>query len=234
MDEIALQPISHFKKGDAFVEKAPHPLVFMEVNEIEGGAGNKNFCIVTWYSLDEKGLNAQRRFPMVTVDGEFCNFEPISRKILKEAKSLMRQYDAEVKQLTDKKKAKSLYKEYNHKLIELLPDAEERLALVQQVEKEIVTNKWIDCDDDNYWVEVDSEQSEKYATIVCVSIDSYDDKKDKTIVRTKHPILEIRVLDADCTRKQLEHALRMAYEWVKHQNHVRNVGYDEAKDKNVD
>ena len=43
MDKIALQPISHFKKGDAFVEKAPHPLVFMEVNEVEGDAGNKDF-----------------------------------------------------------------------------------------------------------------------------------------------------------------------------------------------
>ena len=181
MDKIALQPISHFKKGDAFVEKAPHPLVFMEVNEVEGDAGNKDFCIVTWYSLGKKGLNAQRRFPMVAVDGEFCNFEPISRKILKEAKSLMCQYDAEVKQLTDKKKVKSLYKEYNLKLIELLPDAEERLTLALQVEKEIVTNKWLDCDDDNYWVEEDSELSEKYATIVCVSIDSYDEKKDQTI-----------------------------------------------------
>lgn len=180
MDKIALQPISHFKKGDAFVEKAPHPLVFMEVNEVEGDAGNKDFCIVTWYSLGKKGLNAQRRFPMVAVDGEFCNFEPISRKILKEAKSLMRQYDAEVKQLTDKKKAKSLYKEYNLKLIELLPDAEERLALAQQIEKEIVTNKWLDSEEDNYWVE-DSEQGSKYITLVSVASESYDDKNDKTI-----------------------------------------------------
>lgn len=180
MDKIALQPISHFKKGDAFVEKAPHPLVFMEVNEVEGDAGNKDFCIVTWYSLGKKGLNAQRRFPMVAVDGEFCNFEPISRKILKEAKSLMRQYDAEVKQLTDKKKAKSLYKEYNLKLIELLPDAEERLALAQQIEKEIITNKWLDSEEDNYWVE-DSEQGSKYITFVSVASESYDDKNDKTI-----------------------------------------------------
>lgn len=180
MDKIALQPISHFKKGDAFVEKAPHPLVFMEVNEVEGDAGNKDFCIVTCYSLGKKGLNAQRRFPMVAVDGEFCNFEPISRKILKEAKSLMRQYDAEVKQLTDKKKAKSLYKEYNLKLIELLPDAEERLALAQQIEKEIITNKWLDSEEDNYWVE-DSEQGSKYITLVSVASESYDDKNDKTI-----------------------------------------------------
>ena len=138
-----------FKKGDALVEIALHPLVFMEINEVKGDAGNKDFCIVTWYSLDEKGLNAQRRFPMVAVDGEFCNFKPISRKLLKEAKSLMHQYDAEVRQLTDKKKAKSLYKDYNRKLIELLPDAEERLALAQRIEKEIVTNKWLDCEEDN-------------------------------------------------------------------------------------
>ena len=107
MDKITSKPISCFKKGDAFVESTPHPLVFMEVNEAEGHVGNKDFWIVTWYSLNESGLNAQRRFPMVAVDGGFCNFEPISRKLLKEAKSLMRQYDAEVRQLTDKKKSKS-------------------------------------------------------------------------------------------------------------------------------
>ena len=180
MDKIASKSTARFKKGDAFVEMAPHPLVFMEVNEVEGGTGNKDFCIVTWYSLDENGFNAQRRFPMVAVDGEFCNFEPISRNLLKEAKSLMHQYDAEVRQLTDKKKAKSLYKDYNRKLIELLPDAEERLALAQRIEKEIVTNKWLDCEGDNYWVE-DSEQGDKYITLVCVTSESYDDKNDKTI-----------------------------------------------------
>ena len=169
-----------FKKGDALVEIALHPLVFMEINEVKGDAGNKDFCIVTWYSFDEKGLNAQRRFPMVAVDGEFCNFKPISRKLLKEAKSLMHQYDAEVRQLTDKKKAKSLYKDYNRKLIELLPDAEERQALAQRIEKEIVTNKWLDCEEDNYWVE-DSEQGSKYITLVSVTSESYDDKNDKTI-----------------------------------------------------
>ena len=46
------------------------------------------------------------------------------------------------------------------------------------------------------------------------------ERPDKTIIRTKHPRLEIRVLDANCTRKQLEHALRMAYEWMKHQNKI--------------
>lgn len=178
MDKITSKPISRFKKGDAFVGMAPHPLVFMEINEVKGDARNKDFCIVTWYSLDEKRINAQRRFPMVAVEGEFCNFKPISRNLLKEAKSLMHQYNAEVRQLTDKKKAKALCKEYNRKLTEMLPDAEERLALAQQIEKEIITNKWLDCEEDNYWVE-DSEQGSKYITLVSVASESYDDKNDK-------------------------------------------------------
>ena len=44
----------------------------------------------------------------------------------------------------------------------------------------------------------------------------FEEKEDHTIVRLKHPRLEIKVLDADCTPKQLERALRSAYEWVKH------------------
>ena len=181
MDKIALQPISHFKKGDAFVEKAPHPLVFMEVNEVEGDAGNKDFCIVTWYSLGKKGLNAQRRFPMVAVDGGFCNFEPISRRLLKEVKSLMRQFDVEAKQLTDKKEAKSLLREYTRKLIELLPDAEERLTITAQEAKEIVTYKWLDCTDDNYWVEEDPDLNDMYVTLVCYSSESHDDENNENI-----------------------------------------------------
>ncbi len=170
-----------FKKGDAFVEMAPHPLVFMEVNEVEGTAGNKDFCIVTWYSLGEKGLNAQRRFPMVAVDGGFRNFEPISRKLLKEVKSLMRQFDVEAKQLTDKKEAKSLLREYTRKLIELLPDAEERLTITAQEAKEIVTYKWLDCTDDNYWVEEDPDLNDMYVTLVCYSSESHDDENNETI-----------------------------------------------------
>ena len=181
MDKIASKPIQRFKKGDAFVEMAPHPLVFMEVNEVEGGTGNKDFCIVTWYSLDENGLNAQRRFPMVACDGKFSDFEPISRNLLKEAKNVMRQYDAEVKQLTDKKKAKSLCKEYNRKLTELLRDAAERFAIAEQEAKKNVTYKWLDCTDDNYWVEEDPDLNDMYVTLVCVTSESYDDKNDETI-----------------------------------------------------
>ncbi len=181
MDKIESKPMPHFKKGDAFVEMAPHPLVFLEVNEVEGGTGNKDFCIVTWYSLDEKGLNAQRRFPMVAVDGGFCNFEPISRKLLKEVKSLMRQFDVEAKQLTDKKEAKSLLREYTRKLIELLPDAEERLTITAQEAKEIVTYKWLDCTDDNYWVEEDLDLNDMYVTLVCYSSESHDDENNENI-----------------------------------------------------
>ena len=175
------QDIPRIRKGDAFVQMEPHPLVFMEENEVEGNAGNKDFCIVTWYLLDEKGLNAQRRFPMVAVDGGFCNFEPISSKLLKDAKSLMRQYDADVKLLTVKAEAKSLYNNYTRKLIELLPDAENRQAIAQQVEWKIITNKWLDCTEDNYWVEEELELNDKYFTLVCLTIESYDDQKDQTI-----------------------------------------------------
>ena len=175
------QDTPRIRKGDAFVQMEPHPLVFMEVNEVEGNVGNKDFCIVTWYLLDEMGLNAQRRFPMVAVDGGFCNFEPISRKLLKDAKSLMRQYDADVKLLTVKAEAKSQYNNYTRKLIELLPDAENRLAIALQIEKKIITNEWLDCTEDNYWVEEDLEQNDKYFTLVCLTIESYDDKKDQTI-----------------------------------------------------
>ena len=175
------QDIPSIRKGDAFVQMTPHPLVFMEVNEVEWNAGNKDFCIVTWYLLDEKGLNAQRLFPMVAVDGGFCNFEPISRKLLKDAKSLMRQYDADVKLLTVKAEAKLLYNNYTRKLIELLPDAENRLAIALQIEKKIITNEWLDCTEDNYWVEEELELNGKYFTLVCLTIESYEVKKDQTI-----------------------------------------------------
>lgn len=61
-----------FKKGDAFVEKVPHPLVFMEVNEVEGGTGNKDFCIVTWYSLNESGLDIMRDIADLLEDAELA------------------------------------------------------------------------------------------------------------------------------------------------------------------
>ena len=175
------QDIPRIRKGDAFVQMDPHPLVYMEVNEVEGCTDSMEFCIVTWYTFNEKGLNVQRLFPMAARDGKFSNFEPISRSLLKEAKRLLYQYDADVKLLTVKAEAKSLYNNYTCKLIELLPDAENRQAIALQIEKKIITNEWIDCTEDNYWVEEELELNDKYFTIVCLTIESYDDKKDHTI-----------------------------------------------------
>ena len=169
------------RKGDAFVQMNPHPLVYMEVNEVEGCTDSMEFCIVTWYTFNEKGLNVQRRFPMAARDGKFSNFEPISRSLLKEAKRLLHQYDADVKLLTVKTEAKSLYDTYIHKLIKLLPYTENSQVLAQQVEKKIVTNEWLDCTEDNYWVEEELEQNDMYFTLVCFTIESYDDKKDQAI-----------------------------------------------------
>ena len=45
-------------------------------------------------------------FKMDAVDSAFCNFEPNSRSLLKEAKNLLRQYDTEARRLMDKKKVK--------------------------------------------------------------------------------------------------------------------------------
>ena len=179
MDKKQYTP--RIRKGDAFVQMDPHPLVFMEVNEVEGSTDSMDFCVVTWYTLTEKGLNVQRRFPMAARDGKFSKFEPISRSLLKEAKRLLRQYDADVKLLTVKAEAKSLYNNYTRKLIELLPDAENILALALQIEKKIITNEWLDCTEDNYWVEEDLEQNDKYFTLVCLTIESYDEKDDQII-----------------------------------------------------
>ena len=42
MDKITSRPIQCFKKGDAFVEMAPRPLVFMEVNEVKDSQSYTN------------------------------------------------------------------------------------------------------------------------------------------------------------------------------------------------
>ena len=175
------QDIPRIRKGDAFVQMKPHPFVFMEVNELEESTENMDICIVTWYTFNEKGLNVQRRFPMAARDGKFSNFEPISRSLLKETKRLLRQYDADLKLLTIKAEAESLYNNYTRKLIELLPDAENRLAIALQIEKKISTNKWLDCTDDNYWVEEDPDLNDMYVTLVCYSSESHDDENNENI-----------------------------------------------------
>lgn len=181
MDMTIPKPKARFRKGDAFVEMVSHPILLMEINEVENSTENMDFCIVTWYILDENGLNTQHRFPMIARDGVFSNFEPVSRKFLKEAKSIMRQYDADVKHVENKIEARLLSQKYNRKLIELLPDAEERLSNAQQKERRIETNRWLECTDDNYWVEDKSELNDGYFTLICLTFDTYDDKNDKTI-----------------------------------------------------
>ena len=42
MDKIESKPMPHFKKGDAFVEMAPRPLVFVEVNEVKDSQSYTN------------------------------------------------------------------------------------------------------------------------------------------------------------------------------------------------
>jgi len=50
-----------------------------------------------------------------------------------------------------------------------------------QEAKEIVTYKWLDCTDDNYWVEEDSDLNDMYVTLVCYSSESHDDENNENI-----------------------------------------------------
>lgn len=142
MDKKAPKQKHRFKKGDAFIELTPDSLIFMEINDVEDSTENMVFCIVTWYMINEKGLNAQRRFPMAARDGKFSNFEPISRRLLKEAKGVMHQYDTSVKQLNDYSLIKSTYNDYCCKLIDLLPIATDRMAMALQKYKSMNITKY--------------------------------------------------------------------------------------------
>lgn len=142
MDKKAPKQKHRFKKGDAFIELTPDSLIFMEINDVEDSTENMVFCIVTWYMINEKGLNAQRRFPMAARDGKFSNFEPISRRLLKEAKGVMHQYDTSVKQLNDYSLIKSTYNDYCCKLIDLLPIATDRMAMAIQKYKSMNITKY--------------------------------------------------------------------------------------------
>lgn len=75
-----------FKKGDGLVLCEPESITFMEIDEVDESTDSMDFCTVSWYTLDIKGVNIQRRFPMAARDSKFCNFRPVSRKALKEAK----------------------------------------------------------------------------------------------------------------------------------------------------
>ena len=165
-----------FKKGDAFVEMDPHPLVFMEINEVEDSTDCMDFCIVTWYMISEKGLNAQRRFSMAARDGKFGGFDPISRKTLKEAKKVMRQFDTEVKALADSKAIKSRYLDCQNCLNKLVGFEPDITQAIQQVEMDIPTNQWLDCTEENYWIEENLEQMNSYVILVSIASGSNEEE----------------------------------------------------------
>lgn len=171
-----------FKKGDALVEMDPHPLVFMEINEVEDSTECMDFCIVTWYMIGEKGLNAQRRFSMAARDGKFGGFDPISRKTLKEAKKVMRQFDTEVKALADSKAIKSRYLDCQNCLNKLVGFEPDITQAIQQVEMDIPTNQWLDCTEENYWVEENLEQMNSYVVLVSIASGSYEEEDSSPFV----------------------------------------------------
>ena len=45
----------------------------------------------------------------------------------------------------------------------------------------IITNQWLDCSDDNYWVEGNEELNDDYFTVVSMPSDTWDEKNDITI-----------------------------------------------------
>lgn len=89
---------AEIRKGSTFVQYEPRKtLIFMIVNEVEERTPSMDFCIVTWYIIDYRGLNVQRRFSMAARDGEFSCFVLISRRLHRDAVSFMRQCDKEIK-----------------------------------------------------------------------------------------------------------------------------------------
>lgn len=171
-----------FKKGDSFVNTSQLPLLFMEINEVEESTEYMDHCLVTWYGLGETGPIIQRLFPMAARDGKFWDFKPISRQILKEVKQALQQFETEVKNLSDQKKIKALYNEYDCKLRNLAPELVSQLETKQKIKSEVVINRWLTCSEDKCWAEDNPELKEKYVTIVCTTSESYDNKNDKTII----------------------------------------------------
>ena len=112
------------KKGDTFVQYKPrHTMIFMKVNDVEHTEA-MDFCTVTWYMLDAKGLNVQSRFPMAAPNGVFSGFAPIERKIHKETVALMRDCDAKIADANSEIEKKSLAQKCRRKLIRLIKQTE--------------------------------------------------------------------------------------------------------------
>ena len=108
------------KKGDAFVQYQPrHNMIFMKVNDVEH-TESMDFCTVTWYMLDAKGLNVQSHFPMAAPNGVFLGFAAIERKTHSEAVALMRDCDDKIKGPYSDSEKKSLAQNCRRKLVNMI------------------------------------------------------------------------------------------------------------------
>lgn len=117
--------LSMIKKGDTFVQYKPrHTMIFMKVNNVDH-TDSMDFCTVTWYMLDAQGLNAQSRFPMAARDGVFSSFDPIERKIHKDAVALMRGCDAKIKDSSSGSEKNTYEQISRRKLIRMIMDKNE-------------------------------------------------------------------------------------------------------------
>ena len=73
------------------------------------------------------------------------------------------------------------YTDCSKYLRRLIGDEVETDESFSSKENKLITHQWLDCSDDNYWVEDDLELGNKYITLVCITIETYYDKEDKTI-----------------------------------------------------
>ena len=113
----------HIKKGDTFVQyQQKPPITFMIVNEVDESNEYMDFRRVSWYSWYSSGINIQRRFPMAPRDGQFFDFTPIPRKLFKEAVKLMRDCDADIKNMdeSEKEAKKAKYTSCKRKLVRMI------------------------------------------------------------------------------------------------------------------
>ena len=85
-----------FKKGDGLVLCEPESITFMEIDEVDDSTDSIEFCTVSWYTHHKKCVNNKRRNPMAARDSKFCNFRPVSRKALKEAKKVIRDFNSKI------------------------------------------------------------------------------------------------------------------------------------------
>lgn len=56
-------------------------------------------------------------------------------------------------------------------------------SIKKMTRENITTNQWIDCSDENYWVESDDELNSDYFTIVSMPSDTWNEKNDVTIAK---------------------------------------------------